>query len=313
MCLQYPVGFLKVTLSLILRFILGVFNFMIRYLANGERDFSSWPDPVSRRTCWEFYLVYEGAALPDFSESIVPTGKSTTIINSKQHISGQPFPAIDNSAMHLWLIRPGFDYRWKVLGQVISRVVFHFSHVPPLVEDFMGESTYLFRKIDQRIFNQIILIYQELIPHYLSPTNLLQLHADRALAGLCLSLLEDESSHKPLHLLDRRESERIEKAKEWYQANIRRRPTIAQVADAVGISISQLRRDFQYMHGVPPQIIFRRLRLYEAKRLMSNSDWTLDRIFAEAGFASKQDFHRSFKAEHGLSPHQWRRRISLEQ
>jgi len=285
---------------------------MIRYLANGERDFGAWPDPPSSRTCWEFYLVYSGAALPDFADPMVPAAMSSEAINRNQNVRGQPLPALGDSRAHLWLIRPNFHYRWKAHKRKISRMVFHFSHVPPLVEDLMGESTYMFRKLNQRSVDHIIGIYQELLPHYLSSTYLLQLHADRALTGLSLLLLQNESSQRSLHLLDRRERERIQKAKEWYQANIRKRPTIAEVAQAVGISISQLRRDCQYACGVPPQDIFRKLRLSEAKRLMSNYDWTLDQISAEAGFASKQDFHRSFKIAHGVSPHQWRRHISVD-
>ena len=65
------------------------------------------------------------------------------------------------------------------------------------------------------------------------------------------------------------------------------------------------------IYEMPPKLIFRRLRLYEATRLLSNSDWPIDEIYREAGFASKVDFHRSFKEAYNFTPHQWRTKQSL--
>nr|WP_281398145.1 AraC family transcriptional regulator [Ruficoccus amylovorans] len=89
------------------------------------------------------------------------------------------------------------------------------------------------------------------------------------------------------------------------------RPTIDRVAIENGMSPSQLRRDFLAVYGLVPHVVFRRLRLYEAARLLANTDWTIDRIYPESGFASKVDLHRSFKDEYNLTPHQWRKNISF--
>jgi len=246
------------------------------------------PDPVAVRTCWEFYAVLEGSAAPFFS--------------------GEPSIPMKNG--FFWLIRPGVSYCWKTGSQPVRRIVFHFTNVPDLLKTTLGDRNFLFHEINDHDRKIITGLADLLMPYYLNPTNLLEIYAQKALMDLSLLFLEGVELRRtrPLH---RREFERVRMAEEWYQLHMKSRPTIDHVASETGVSTSQLRRDFQTIYKLPPQIIFRRLRLYEATTLLSSTDWTLDQVCSESGFASKVDFHRTFKEEYKISPHQWRRKISV--
>jgi LacI family transcriptional regulator len=51
-------------------------------------------------------------------------------------------------------------------------------------------------------------------------------------------------------------------------------------------------------------------RLVMAKRLLRETDYTMDRVAADSGFGGLQRFHETFRAAEGLSPGQWRKRMA---
>jgi AraC-like DNA-binding protein len=261
---------------------------MLRYLAHSWRDFNVRPDPPAIRTCWEFYAVLEGNAAPQFENH-------------------KPIPPSESC---IWLMQPGNAYHWKSNSGPIKRIAFHFINVPEMLKQRLGSEHFICHSLNEHDREIIIGLANLMMPYYLKPTELLELYSQKSVVELSLLFLEGVE-HRHIRPLHRREYERVRKAEEWYQSHLKTRPTVEQVAYETRISISQMRRDFHFVYKLPPQIIFRRLRLYEATRLLSNTDWTIDQIYAESGFNSKVDFHRSFKSEYGLSPHQWRRKISV--
>jgi AraC-like DNA-binding protein len=262
---------------------------MLRYLAQGLRNFATFPDQAARRTCWEFFAVLEGSIRPDY---------------------GKEYPSSKLQQNCLYLTRPNCSYKWLSGKQPVQRVVFHFSSIPNILENECNGQNFVIHRLNPQDRELIIELANMLQPYYLKPTELLELYSQKALIELSLLFLEgaDFRQMRPLH---RKEFERVRKAEEWYLSKIKSRPTIEAVAAAVNISSSQLRRDFYEVYKMAPQLVFRRLRLYEATRLLSNSDWSIEEIHREAGFASKVDFHRSFKSEYNFTPYQWRRRESI--
>ncbi|MBC2596009.1 helix-turn-helix transcriptional regulator [Ruficoccus amylovorans] len=260
---------------------------MLRYLACGQRNFKNDVDPLAVRYSWEFYAILKGKGAPLI--------EGTTPLEPRGNC--------------LWLMRPGIVYQWTTRPSRITRFAFHFSYVPEPLRNMFDDQDWLCRDLDEKEADTIRQLADDLLPHYHNPTELLDLHGNKALLTLSLYFLDD-CNFKRQRPIFRREYERVRRAEEWYLDHIRQRPTMEQVAEQAGVSTSQMRRDFQTMYNVSPLVVFRRLRLYEATRLLMNTDLKIDNIYPLAGFSNAVDFHRNFKREYGLSPYQWRRRLT---
>lgn len=74
------------------------------------------------------------------------------------------------------------------------------------------------------------------------------------------------------------------------------------MAEAVHMSPSYLHDCFKQAYGVTPHDYLIRVRLTEARRLLSDGRLTLAAVAAKTGFASQQYFTKLFKAETGVTP-----------
>lgn len=98
----------------------------------------------------------------------------------------------------------------------------------------------------------------------------------------------------------------------WYEANLSRSPNIVDVAAAIHISPTHLRRLFHKIRGESPQTAFTRLQFERAKWLMREPGMTLEQIAESAGFGSGSAFSRAFKSEFQLSPRAYREMLSRQ-
>lgn len=260
---------------------------MIRYFASGYRNYSTFPDPMSKRLNWEFFIVTEG--------------KCTRIKAGHDHET----VARENT---LWVIAPHQEYHWTGGNTPCYRTVFHFAYVPDIVRQYVGEDGKIVKKLTKDEATRIQALAESIRQIYFNPTEMLQLHSMRVLAELSIIALSDFNFNKQVRL-DDIELTRVQKAEAWFRENLKKRPTIDQIADQVGVSSSQMRRYFKKIYGRSPLDTFKKIRLYESMRMLSDTDWTIDQIARESGFASTVDFHRSFKSEVDTTPHKWRRQI----
>ena len=81
---------------------------------------------------------------------------------------------------------------------------------------------------------------------------------------------------------------------------------MTRIAAAIGLSSSQLSRSFHASMGVTFSAYFLRIRIEEAKRLMTETDLPLSEIAIESGFGDQSNFSRSFLRDAGMTPYKWR-------
>jgi LacI family transcriptional regulator len=82
---------------------------------------------------------------------------------------------------------------------------------------------------------------------------------------------------------------------------------MADLAAAVGLSLSSLERRFRLALGVTPLQELRRLRLAEARRLLAETQLPVAKVAAQAGFRSATRFCIAFREDAGASPSDYRR------
>ena len=261
---------------------------MLRYFAHGP---VRWKNGMrcNTRTNWEFYAVIEGRCGLRYSDKQQPVMHEKT----------------------LWVFAPECSHGWADnRGQEYQRISLHFGSVPyPLDEVVRQNGGWLEKKLNASEIARLVAIAKELEPAFCRPSLVSTLHFQRHLIDLSLLLLDGrEFTHLPPALTDLA-SFKIERALSWYTEHLAQNPTVKQVADAIHISPSHLRRLFWQARKTNPKSAFGRVRLDKAKELMSRSSLTLDEVAAHCGYSSASHLCSDYKAAHHFTPTTWRKKL----
>lgn len=103
--------------------------------------------------------------------------------------------------------------------------------------------------------------------------------------------------------------ERMRRVADHVVAHRQEPMTIARLARHFAISGSYLRESFKSAIGVSLGDFIRRTRIHHTCRALLETDLTCSEIALEHGYSSLYTFSRSFKAEFGVSPTAYRRRL----
>jgi AraC family transcriptional regulator len=105
---------------------------------------------------------------------------------------------------------------------------------------------------------------------------------------------------------DRHRDPRIQSAVDLISNAYRRRITLAELAQTVGLSVSHFAHLFQREMGVSPARFLREFRFRQAEQLMRTTALPLSEVLVLAGITERSHFMRAFKQRHGLSPSKYR-------
>lgn len=261
---------------------------MLRHFTNGRVH---WKDPIpcQTRTNWEFYAVLDGRCSLRFSDAE----------------RWMPFSRC------LWIFAPECSHGWANTDRSsFYRVALHFNSVPdPLGELARSHGGWLRRPLTEAESERVRALADGLAPHFHSPTRVSHIHIERCLLELTLLALDGiEATETPPSLTDLA-ALRIERALAWYAEHLPRRPTVKQVADAVHVSPSHLRRLFMQSRGTGPKTAFQRIRLDRAMEIMGGTTLTLEEVAARCGYTGASHLCREHKALLHFTPTTWRKRI----
>ncbi|MEM1083292.1 MAG: AraC family transcriptional regulator [Verrucomicrobiota bacterium] len=108
------------------------------------------------------------------------------------------------------------------------------------------------------------------------------------------------------HLKDRYEGllPVVEHVLEHYADRI----TSDELAERVGLSVSQFNRRFRKLFGIAPMQFVLRARVNAARNILSRASGSLGEVALECGFYDQGQFGRIFKRETGLTPGEYRKR-----
>jgi AraC family transcriptional regulator len=259
---------------------------MLLYFANGR---IRWKEPArcNTRTNWEFFAVLDGRCAPVFHDGERPPLQEKT----------------------LWVFSPECSHAWiDDRRHDFHRIVLHFGTVPYPLDEIVRQKGWLAKKLTAREITRLKGIGAELEPHFRQPNLLSSLHFQGRLMDLAaLALAGNDSAQPPA--LPSLSNFKVESALSWYAEHVASGPSVKEVAEAVRVSPSHLRRLFWHVRKTAPKAAFQRLRLEKAKELMSRSALTLEAVARHCGFASASHLCREYKAIHHFTATHWRKRL----
>ena len=259
---------------------------MIRYLSSGVRRFGSMPIGSHSRLNWEFYAVVEG--------------RCGVLLDS-----GEKLPLRDHC---MWVFPPHHLHGWHGERRPCHVVVLHCGAVPRQLAEAIPEAGFLERELDESKCQRIAELGSALDADFHERNSLSELRFDRAIIDFTLLALDGIESQSPC-TVNRRMTEKVDSAVAWFRRHLREQPTIDDVAAAVHVSPSHLRRLFMMVVKQSPRAVLGNAQVEFAMRLLSGSDLKIESVAAESGFASARDFSRVFSAHQGCSPSDWRRKV----
>lgn len=255
---------------------------MLYYAATGKRDYWRTSPPCHPRVYWEFQAVLSGR--------IAMT---------------RPEGAGSLRTRHLWLSAPGHAHGWTgEAARSAQIVVFHFLTIPEILALRIPARGC----VELALSKKQVLRLRELACFdwkRISPETLLR--SEHVLLELSLMVLE--GLRAPRRAGGRDESipaRRVRQALDGFSARMESNPGLEEIAQAVGCSAPQLRRDFYAIMQRAPKAIFDQLRFQRALQLLASRETKLSTIGEACGFGDPSAFSRAFKAKLGVSPARWR-------
>jgi AraC-like DNA-binding protein len=257
---------------------------MLRYLGLGKRQLGDHPMPPHARLNWEFLAVVRGKLAPFESHP-----KNAKLVEKR-----------------CWLFPPGVVHGWVgEKGETCDVIVLHFSSLERSIEQVASSRRMLETRLSRADLKQLTAMVPALKRHYWRPTVESELHAQRALADLCLLMIRDYPERSAPHVSGGSYS-RVVKAEEWLRANLQANPAVKDAAQHVGLSTSQLCRLFSQVRKETPQDYLNRIKLDRVMELLGHTNAKLEKVAIECGFSNASNLCRAFKAAKGRSPTEWR-------
>lgn len=94
----------------------------------------------------------------------------------------------------------------------------------------------------------------------------------------------------------------VRRALQLMESRVDARITVVEIAQAVGLTMKQLERQFRREVNETPTSVYQHIRLSRAYNLLQQSDLPVDVIATTCGFLSRTQFSAAFRAKFGTSP-----------
>jgi AraC-like DNA-binding protein len=113
--------------------------------------------------------------------------------------------------------------------------------------------------------------------------------------------------HEHIHANKLEKTDYMSSVMLYINQNYRSDIDLAELADKMGVSYSQLRRRFQSETGENMLVYINKLRIAEAKELLCQKSIPIIQIALKLGYNNEQSFNRFFKKFEGITPGEYRR------
>jgi AraC-like DNA-binding protein len=179
----------------------------------------------------------------------------------------------------------------------------HDFHPPALATQYVAEDERVMRS-GRPLKDQAWLVPDHTgMPAWYLCTKLPLFDSSGAVCGLAGILRPfDHAGHAP------REYRRLTPALELVATGYQRPIRASELAEACGLSVSQLQREFRRLFAMSPSDFILRTRLLVARRMLEEDTTAVGEVAVACGFYDQSHFTKAFKAHTGLPPQAYRRR-----
>lgn len=264
----------------------------LTYCNAGKRDYSGqeYVSPYSRKA-WEFQLVLNGSCTRVHREFNMTR---ETAVNAPTFCISGP------DSIHGWRSRA--KHKCTVL-------VFHFDDVDYTLKRLVARDGFLCVRFPSRTISSLRALYNRCMATKRQADDFSPMIYNIIASELTLFFLEFVPRAERSQGINYG-ANKVTEALAWYQTHLTSGPKIQQVANAVHLSPTHLRRLFHKVQGMPPQDALTRVQFDRAKELLLDMTASLEAVAASSGFSSASTFSRAFKTEFGLSPKAYRAAIA---
>ena len=206
----------------------------------------------------------------------------------------------------MWIVPPQSKHTWtRDPSEPCEVIVAHFAYLHPVMDNFISRNLPTSVSLKAADIKAVELLYARLVPQYENPSLLSLLHFQQGMLEFCILFLRNMEQPAIVPGFDVNSS-KVQQALSWYQEHLSEGVNVRDVAAAVNLSSSHLRRLFQSVMQETPKRIFQRTALESACRFMAESNLSLKEIAYLCGYKGFSQFHRAFRAQYQQAPEEWR-------
>ena len=110
------------------------------------------------------------------------------------------------------------------------------------------------------------------------------------------------STGKDSLLIDKRNVEKIKKAKQILIENIDEPPSVEELADRVLLPVNVLKKGFKELYGEPVYKYILNYKLELARHLLLSKKYSVKEISYQMGYSAPTHFIVAFKKKFGITP-----------
>ncbi len=125
--------------------------------------------------------------------------------------------------------------------------------------------------------------------------------------SLLINFLDTSSDNK---IIAQHYVESIKEAQEIVSETYKDPLSLIELAKAVNINVNILKEGFKQVYGVTVFQQIRNIRMKKSIELLKETDFTMEQIANEIGYASTTHFYKNFRLEFGMTPNQKRKNFN---
>jgi AraC-like DNA-binding protein len=128
---------------------------------------------------------------------------------------------------------------------------------------------------------------------------------------LSLYFSKTQENNQSCPFLDTEENvEKIKKAKQIVISNIAEPPSLQELADEVGLSLSKLKEGFKHIYGESVFNFLLDYKLEYARKMLLTKQYNVSEISLQVGYSTASHFISAFKKKYGTTPKQYLMSVS---